>query len=309
MNAAVRTGSGIAFGRHALPKPPGAGQVTVRVRSASINPVDYKVGKFLLGPIAGLDLAGVVEQVGDGVDAFKPGDAVFGFTSGSCCELTVADAAKLAPVPPGLDFTNSAALPTAYLTSYQSLFEHARLRPGGKVLIIGASGGCGLAACQLARAVGASEIVAVCSAANASLVESQGATRVVAYDGDDEPIAALLSEGARFDVVYDAATGSGAGEDYVNLCRKTVAPGGRRVAINGGAWKWIRALTGWQRDDNKLVLTRQNGAELTKIVDMLGGKPVPVIDSKWKLDEAGVAGAFERLKSRRARGKVIVEVA
>ena len=186
MNAAVRTGSGITFGRHALPKPPGVGQVTIRVRAASINPVDYKVGKFLLGPIAGLDVAGVVEQVGDGVDAFKPGDAVFGFTSGSCCELTVADAAKLALVPPGVDFTNAAALPTAYLTSYQSLLEHGKLRTGGKVLIIGASGGCGLAACQLARAVGASEIVAVCSAANAPLVESQGATRVVAYDGDDD---------------------------------------------------------------------------------------------------------------------------
>ena len=308
MNAAVRTGSGITFGRHALPKPPGVGQVTIRVKAASINPVDYKVGKFLLGPIAGLDVAGVVERVGDGVDSFKPGDAVFGFTSGSCCELTVADAAKLALVPPSLDFTNAAALPTAYLTSYQSLLEHGKLRTGGKVLIIGASGGCGLAACQLARAVGASEIVAVCSAANASLVESQGATRVVAYD-DGERTSALLAEGARFDVVYDAATGSGAGEDYVNLCRETVAPRGRRVAINGGAWKWIRALTGWQRDDDALILTRQNGAELTKIVETLGGKPTPVIDSKWNLDEAGVAGAFERLKSRRARGKVIVEIA
>ena len=110
MNAAVRTGSGITFGRHALPKPPGVGQVTIRVRAASINPVDYKVGKLLLGPIAGLDVAGVVERVGDGVDSFKPGDAVFGFTSGSCCELTVADAAKLALVPPSLDFTNAAAL-------------------------------------------------------------------------------------------------------------------------------------------------------------------------------------------------------
>ena len=80
------------------------------------------------------------------------------------------------------------------------------------------------------------------------------------------------------------------GEDYVNLCRETVAPRGRRVAINGGAWKWIRALTGWQRDDDRLILTRQNGAELTKIVETLGGKPTPVIDSKWNLDEAGVAG-------------------
>ena len=259
-----------------------------------------------MGPIAGLDVAGVVERVGDGVDSFKPGDAVFGFTSGSCCELTVADAAKLALVPPSLDFTNAAALPTAYLTSYQSLLEHGKLRTGGKVLIIGASGGCGLAACQLARAVGASEIVAVCGAANARL-SSQGATRVVAYD-DGEPTSALLAEGARFDVVYDAATGSGAGEDYVNLCRETVSPGGRRVAINGGRGSGS-ALTGWQRDDDALILTRQNGAELTKIVETLGGKPVPVIDSKWNLDEAGVAGAFERLKSRRARGKVIAEVA
>ena len=131
MNAAVRTGSGITFGRHALPKPPGVGQVKIRVKAASINPVDYKVGKFLLGPIAGLDVAGVVERVGDGVDSFKPGDAVFGFTSGSCCELTVADAAKLALVPPSLDFTNAAALDrTSRATSRSSSTVNSE--PAGK---------------------------------------------------------------------------------------------------------------------------------------------------------------------------------
>ena len=89
----------------------------------------------------------------------------------------------------------------------------------------------------------------------------------------------------------------------MNLCRETVAPRGRRRHQRRRAEVDPPLLIGWQRDDDRLILTRQNGAELTKIVETLGGKPTPVIDSKWNPDEAGVAGAFERLKSRRARGK------
>ena len=187
------------------------------------------------------------------------------------------------------------------------------------MLIIGASGGCGLSACQLAAAMGAAEVVGVCSAGNAQLARSRGATRCVDYT-DPTAMDALAAEGPRFNVVYDAATGSGKGEDYCALCAKVVAVEGpgRRVAINGGLTKWLKCLTGWQSQDNKLVLTRQNGEQLTEIMELLGGEgkdpgagggfPGPAVDSTHPLTAQGVDAAFHRLRSRRAKGKIVLTV-
>ena len=125
MNAAVRTGKGITFESNVpLPKVKN-GQVMIRVKAAAINPVDYKLPKWLIGPVVGIDVAGVVESVAPDVTRYKPGDEVFGFASGgSLAQYAVADASKLAPKLPDLPFSTAAAIPTAHLTSYQALLEH-----------------------------------------------------------------------------------------------------------------------------------------------------------------------------------------
>ena len=114
----------------------------------------------------------------------------------------------------------------------------------------------------------------------------------------------------RFDLVYDAASGSGAGEDYRGFGMDVLAePRGRRVAINGGFGEWFATLTGWGRGErDRLMLTRQDGGELTKIVELLGGEPSPVIDRVFELDLSGVNLGFARQKSRRARGKIVIKV-
>ena len=109
--------------------------------------------------------------------------------------------------------------------------------------------------------------------------------------------------------MYDCASYSGAGEDYSALKSKVVRNGGSIVSLNGGVFSWVRALCGFQRRADKLMMTRQNGAELTEFVKVLRGNPSPVIDSVHPLSEAGVAAAFARLKSRRARGKVLFDMA
>lgn len=126
MNAAVRTSGGIKFeGQVPLPKEKATGQVLLKVRAAAINPVDYKLPKWLAGPVAGIDVAGVVQSVSPDVTQYKPGDEVFGFASGgSLAQYAVADADKLAPKPEDVPFSVAAALPTAHLTSYQALLEH-----------------------------------------------------------------------------------------------------------------------------------------------------------------------------------------
>ena len=110
--------------------------------------------------------------------------------------------------------------------------------------------------------------------------------------------------------VYDAATGSGAGEAYGALAAEVVKPEtGRRVALNGGLGFWFRTLTGWQRTRDVGMLTRQNGAELEEILAFPGDAARPVVDSTYPLTREGVRDAFERLKSRRARGKIVIDVA
>lgn len=204
----------------------------------------------------------------------------------------------------------------SHLTSAdQSLFEIGDLQPGGSVLIIGASGGCGTAGVQLAKAIGASEVVAVCSEANHALVTKLGASRCVDYR--DERAYEEMVRTSSFDVIYDCATGSGGGEDYARDAQKMLKPGGTSVAINGGAGAWLRLFCGLQSASSRMMLTRQNGEQLATILQLLGadgavaastGNPV-IVDSTFPLSEEGVSQGFARLKSRRAKGKVVFEPA
>ena len=254
MRAVIRGGKpDMAYNAaYAAPPAPGKNEVRLRVRAAGINPVDYKVSKMILGPVVGLDVSGVVEGVGEGVTTLAVGDEVYGTAKGSLADYVVAKASSLARKPAHLSFPEAAAMPTAYLTALQGLRDYGKLPQGGRVLIIGASGGCGQAAVQLAKhALQAGFIAGVCSSRNADTVRGLGAHRVVDYT--TETLAGVFGElpdEEKFDVVFDAATNSGGGEAYKEQCLPLLRPAskdkgephGQYVAINGAVGMWLRKV-------------------------------------------------------------------
>lgn len=275
--AVLRESGGLVF--HDNVEPPvlsgKEGELLVKIRAAAINPVDYKAPKIILGPVAGLDFAGEVEAVGaGGGHGFVVGDRVYGTVRGSLAERAVCFAAAVSYVPEGLSMTEAAAMPTAHLTSYQALTNYGNLREGGRVLVIGASGGTGTAALQLARQMNAGEVVAVCSGKNAEYAMRNGATRVVDYTQENLPeVFANAKEEEKFDVIYDCATASGGGEDYHGVSQPLLCSDGgdgRRhgqyVAINGAPSMWIRKFCGvGQKANQHLFLTNANTADLAHL--------------------------------------------
>ncbi|MEA3065494.1 MAG: hypothetical protein QOJ27_1946, partial [Sphingomonadales bacterium] len=191
---------------------PGDGEVLVAVRAASVNPFDrhymrgrpriVRLGFGLRRPKLtrpGADLAGTVEAVGRGVTRFRPGDAVFGTARGAFADFVCAAEAKLAIKPAALSFEQAAALPVAGLTALQGLRDHGRLQAGQKVLIVGAGGGIGTFAVQIAKAMGA-DVTGVCSAGKVELVRSIGADRAIDYRRED-----AARGGELYDLILDLA--------------------------------------------------------------------------------------------------------
>ncbi|HYR01142.1 MAG TPA: NAD(P)-dependent alcohol dehydrogenase [Casimicrobiaceae bacterium] len=200
-----------------VPEPvPGAGEVKVRIRAASLNPVDWKIraGAMRWMPMfrgpprgTGCDLAGEIVGVGRGVAPRHVGERVFGALSplvrdGTCAEYAVLPAASVAAMPDGLDFVHAAALPIAGGTALQAIVDEARLDAGQRVLIVGAAGGVGHFAVQIAKHVGAC-VVALCSAGNTEFVRGLGADEVIDYARED-----FSRREDRFDAVFDAAGAS-----------------------------------------------------------------------------------------------------
>jgi NADPH:quinone reductase-like Zn-dependent oxidoreductase len=297
----------------AAPKLGGKDSVLVAVKAASINPVDYKLPAMLLsGRGVGLDLAGVVTAVSADVSSLKVGDRVFGTSVGTLAEQCVCHASEVAKLPESVSFAQGAALTTAYLSAYQALRDN-KMGKGMKVLVIGASGGCGSAGVQLAKAMGAGEVTGVCSGRNAELVRSIGADKVIDYTTQK-----LSDAGAgAFDFCYDTASHSGGGEDYFAAARAVLkdgdAPGqGQYVTLNGSVGLWLRHFTKLQHHKTALLLTQHKTADLEAIAALMvpNGKPVfaPILDQTFPFTAKGVEDAFERLHSRRARGKIIIDM-
>ena len=305
------------------PRPlPGAGQMLVRVHAAAINPVDFKIPALLrFGSVVGLDFAGTV--VASNANGWAVGDHVFGMTThGTLAEFTLVAGDEVARKPAALSWTQAASLGVAYLTSYQSLRACA-VQAGESVLVIGASGGCGAAGVQLASAMGLSHIAGVASAANAKLVESLGATQFVDYTA--HPDLTAVFPPASFDCVYDAASFSGGGEDYTAQALALVKPGRKLAAINAAPLKWLSLFTGIQRLTNPqhlLLVTQRRRTDLEEIVALMGAvgrrdqqsaAPTlnfePLIEQVYEFTADGVERAFEHLKSRRARGKLVFQIA
>jgi NADPH:quinone reductase-like Zn-dependent oxidoreductase len=295
-----------------LPRPkPGPSQVLVRVVASSVNPVDWKMAsgtQRLIMPVTlpmtpGFDIAGEVAEVGQGVSGFAVGARVHARISnkgGGSAELSLADVDLVAAMPAAMDFADAAGLPLAGMTALQGLRDGCSLPMQGateRVLVVGASGGVGHFAVQIARAAGAT-VVGVCSGRNVDLVKSLGAHEVVDYTRPD-----AFAGQAPFDAVFDCVGGSPAPW----LARMT--PKGRFASCMPGPSVFLgQALNLVRGQRVRAVLLKANAPDL-RALDALfeAGKLRVVIDSRFKL--ADLRQAWERSLSGRSTGKIIVDVA
>jgi NADPH:quinone reductase-like Zn-dependent oxidoreductase len=257
-------------------------------------------------PVAGADVAGVVEAIGNDVTAFKPGDEVFGIAKGAYAEYTRAPEDKLAAKPANLTFEQAAVVAVSGLPALQALRDHGKVRPGQRVLIIGASGGVGTYAVQLAKAFGA-EVTGVCSTAKVDMVRSIGADHVIDYTHDD------FAEGQqRYQLILDIG-----GNASLSRLRRALTPKGTLVIVGGetgGRWlggtdRQLRALLLSRFVGQKLhtFVSRENREDMIVLKDLIeAGKITPVIDRTYPLSEA--PEAIRYMREGKARGKVVITV-
>lgn len=305
----------------AVPRPkPGAGEILVRVRAASVSSGDARVrslrmppgmkllGRLALGwrrprhPVLGTDLAGEVVAIGAGVTQRRVGEAVVAFVGaamGAHAELVRLREDAALPMPDGLSFEQAAALPFGACTALHYLRRMARLRAGERVLILGASGAVGAAAIQIARHDGA-DVTAVCSAANAALVRELGASTVIDYTHDD-----FTRGDARWDVVMDCVGAT----DYAQTAR-VLRPGGRLLRVVCSLGGLIAAAWQGRTRGHRVIAGVAPGSieDLRTALDLArAGALRPVIDATFPL--ARVAEAHARVDSGRKRGSVILTIA
>jgi len=292
-------------------------EVLVRVRAASLNPLDWHLLRgvpafirLITGlrgprdPRLGADFAGQVEAVGAKAAGLQPGDEVYGVADGSFGQYVRAAARKIAIKPATLTFEQAAAVPIAACTALQGLRDRGRIARGHKVLVNGAAGGVGTFAVQIARSFGA-QVTGVCSTRNVDLVRSLGADLVVDYTRED-----FTSTGRRYDVVLDCV-----GNRSLVECRRVLAPRGRCVRIGGGgsSLQMIGGMLGAfllsRAGSRKLVsfVASSTTADLTILKGLIeAGTVTPVIDRQYALD--AVPEALRYLEEGHARGKVVVAV-
>jgi NADPH:quinone reductase-like Zn-dependent oxidoreductase len=303
--------------RIALPAV-GDGEVLVRVHAASVDRGTWHVMAGLPYPIRlagfglrrpkyanpGRALAGTVEALGAGVSGFSPGDAVYGIGQASFAEYALAPVGKLAAKPKNLSFAQAAAVPISGLTALQAVRDHGRVRAGEQVLIIGASGGVGSFAVQLAKSAGA-EVTGVCSTGNVDQVRALGADHVIDYTREE------VTDGHHgYDVILDIG-----GNRRLSRLRRILTPRGRLVIVggeNGGRWlggtdRQLRArlLSLFVRQQLGSFLNKENARDLTTLREMIdAGTLTPVVDRSYPLAES--AGAIRYLIDGHGRGKIVI---
>ena len=254
----------------------------------------------------GLDVAGTVLAVGPGVKRFSLGDEVYGFSKGAFAEYAVAREDKLAPKPANLSFEQAAVVPVSAATALQALVDVGHVRPGQKVLVIGASGGVGNYAVQLAKAFGA-EVTGVSSTAKLELVRSLGADHVIDYQRAD-----FTDSGHRYDLILDIG-----GTPRFSRLRQALTPTGTAVLVGGeegGSWtggldRTLRALalSLFVRQRLTNFIAKQRFSDLERLSGLIeAGGMKPVMDRTYSLDQ--VPEAMRHLEEGRARGKVAILV-
>jgi len=256
--------------------------------------------------VRGTDVAGRVEAVGKHVTQFHPGDEVFGTANGSFAEYACAKQDKLAPKPANLTFAQAAAVPVSACTALHGVRDAGKVQPGQKVLIVGAGGGVGTFAVQLAKAFGAN-VSGVCSTAKADLVRSIGADDVIDYTRED------FADGTRhYDLILDTA-----GNRPLSLLRRALSPQGTLVIVGGeGGGRWLGGFDrqlrapmvsrfGHQHLRGLLSFARQQDLQVLKEL-IEAGKVTPVVDRTYPLSEA--PEAIKYMREGHARGKVVIAI-
>lgn len=288
---------------------PGRGEILVRVHAAGVNPADWKTrqrGVFADGTplpfVLGFDVSGVVEETGDGVTLFQPGDEVFGMPrfphpAGAYAEYVTAPARHFAPRPRGLTHVESGALPLASLTAWQALVDTADVQPGRRVLVHAAAGGVGHLAVQIAKAHGA-HVIGTASAAKHDLLRSLGVDELVDYRTQD------FTETVRdVDIVLDTLGGA----DRARSLR-TLRRGGRLVSVLplDDTFPHEEARAAGVRAEFMLVEPDQRGLrEVTRLIE--GGRLRVIVDSVFPLEEAAAAHTLG--ETGRTTGKIVLSVA
>jgi NADPH:quinone reductase-like Zn-dependent oxidoreductase len=297
-------------------RSPGAGEVSVRVRAASLNPLDWKIraGHLRFIPVfrgpprgTGSDFAGEIVGVGGGAMSRHVGERVFGSLQpfprdGALADFVVVSADRIVPIPDGIDFVQAAALPVAGGTALLALTDKAALAAGQRVLITGAAGGVGHFAVQIAKHQGA-HVVGVCSAGNVEFVRALGADEVVDYAKED-----FTRRVDRFDVVFDAAGASSFGAArrvltdagcYINTC-------GDAAAAVGTAIEGIVARLTSRRRAIPFVLNNVPATWLRLAALAHDGVLRAYIEREIALED--VAGAHAAMETGHGRGKIVVRI-
>lgn len=298
---------------------PQPGQVVVSVKAAGVNFPDTLIiqGKYQFKPeppfSPGGEAAGIVKAVGEGVTNVKPGDRVIAAaTWGGFAEEMVADADRLVPMPDGMDFVPASAFILTYGTSYHALKDRANLQPGETLLVLGASGGVGLAAVQLGKAMGAHVIAAASSDAKLDVAKRNGASEVINYGTEDlRSRVKQITGGKGVDVIYDPVGGP-----YSEPALRDMAWNGRYLVVGFAAGEIPKiplnlallkgcAIVGvfWGAfTRNEPERNRRNNQELLEM--FMQGKVAPHIHATYPLDRA--AEALNEVLYKRVSGKVVL---
>lgn len=295
---------------------PADSEVVVRVRAAGVNrgdalavagiPFAARLTYGLAGPkqkVPGTDVAGTVETVGTGVGTLAPGDEVFGWAVGAFAEYAIAPATSMLPKPAQLTFDQAAAAPTAGVAALQGLRDVGRIGTGDRVLVVGASGGLGTFAVQIAKAHEA-EVTGVCSTRNVDLVRSAGADHVVDYTRED-----FTRHESRYDLILDLV-----GREPLASSRQALAATGTYVVVAGGN---PRSITGMGRFAEAVIrspfgrqrlrplFSKPVSGDLEALAALLtDGRVLPVIDAVYDLRDA--PEALRHVRTGHARGKVVL---
>jgi NADPH:quinone reductase-like Zn-dependent oxidoreductase len=294
----------------------GDDQVLIKVRAASVNPLDWHFMRgtpYLIRIMTGLrkpkitrlgvDLAGQVEAVGRNVTQFKPGDEVFGACEGAFAEYACASESALVMKPDNVTFEQAASLNVAAVTALQALRDKGQIQPGHKVLINGAAGGVGTFAVQIAKSFGA-DVTGVCSTRNVEMVRSIGADQVIDYTQED-----FTKSGQRYDLILDTV-----GNRSLSACRRAMSLRGIYVIVGGPDGRWLGPLAPFLKalllspfvsQSLVMFMAKRSKEDLTVMHELMkSGKVTPVIDRSYTLSE--VPEAIRYLEEGHARGKVVI---
>lgn len=287
-------------------------QLLIKVHASSVNPIDWKIRQGMLQlltgytfpMILGFDVAGEVVAVGEQVTQFQIGDAIYvrldRLSGGAYAEYVAVSEKVVAPKPTNMSYEEAAAVPLAALTALQALRDEGQLQVGARVLINGASGGVGIYAVQIAKVLGAAEVVGVCSAKNAELMQSLGCDRVINYEQQD-----FTQENARYDIVFDVV-----GNRTFDDCKRVLQPQGYYVTTQPYPANFVQSFLTSLLPGQKyrVIVLRSSAPDLGFLKDQIeAGQIRSILDRTYPLAEVAAAHAYG--EAERTVGKVVIAIA